>query len=116
MKYSALITATALLAFASLAPGCKESPTSNQQNVQSAEDNALVESEFASIFEMVDDDATENPSFNKTSAATELTPACMTRTVDSVARTVTFDFGSTNCLGKDGNYRRGKLIAQFTGK
>jgi hypothetical protein len=116
MKYTLIITGLCLLALSSLSTGCRQDPASPSDNIQSAEDNAVVESEFASVFEMVDDDATENPTFGKTTVVAALTPDCLTRTVETALRTITFDFGDTNCLCKDGMYRRGKVLAQFTGK
>jgi hypothetical protein len=40
--------------------------------------------------------------------------SCATRTYDYNARTLTIDFGTTNCLCADGRYRRGKIIVRFT--
>jgi hypothetical protein len=39
---------------------------------------------------------------------------CATRSYDFVARTLTLDFGPTNCLCADGRYRRGKILVRFT--
>lgn len=43
---------------------------------------------------------------------------CVTVTVDtvSVPRTITIDFGTSNCLCIDGRNRRGKILASYTGK
>jgi uncharacterized protein (DUF2141 family) len=40
--------------------------------------------------------------------------ACATRTYDYTARTLTINFGSTNCLCPDGRYRRGQILVRFT--
>ncbi len=40
---------------------------------------------------------------------------CATRTWDPATRTLTIDFGATNCLCADGRQRRGQLIAVFNG-
>lgn len=40
--------------------------------------------------------------------------ACATRTYDYTARTLTIDFGPTNCLCFDGRYRRGQILVRFT--
>jgi hypothetical protein len=40
--------------------------------------------------------------------------SCATRTYDALTRTVTIDFGPTNCLCPDGRYRRGQIIVRFT--
>jgi hypothetical protein len=39
---------------------------------------------------------------------------CAVRTYDAQARTLTIDFGPTNCLCPDGRYRRGKIVVVFT--
>ncbi|MDO7850309.1 hypothetical protein [Hymenobacter convexus] len=40
--------------------------------------------------------------------------ACATRTYDYNARTLTIDFGPTDCLCPDGRYRRGQILVRFT--
>ena len=40
--------------------------------------------------------------------------ACASRTYDFTARTLTIDFGPTNCLCPDGRYRRGQILVRFT--
>ena len=44
-----------------------------------------------------------------------LISTCAQRTYVSDTRTLTIDFGSTNCLCPDGRYRRGKIVVVFTG-
>ena len=39
---------------------------------------------------------------------------CATRTYDAATKTLTIDFGPTNCLCPDGRSRRGKIIVVFT--
>ena len=40
--------------------------------------------------------------------------SCATRSYDFTAKTLTIDFGPTNCLCADGRYRRGKILVRFT--
>ena len=40
--------------------------------------------------------------------------SCATRSYDFSTRTLTIDFGATNCLCADGRYRRGKIMVRFT--
>ena len=40
--------------------------------------------------------------------------SCATRSYDYSTRTLTIDFGTTNCLCADGRYRRGKIMVRFT--
>ena len=43
---------------------------------------------------------------------------CATVTKDTLStpKTITIDFGPTNCLCKDGRYRRGKILVSYEGK
>ena len=93
------------------------------ETIESAEDNALAENEFCSIFDYVNSEGTDNSviygSVSKDpdiQEANKLLPECATVTVDTNTRTITIDFGDVNCLCLDGRYRRGKIIAIFTGK
>ena len=40
--------------------------------------------------------------------------SCANRTYDYTNKTLTIDFGPTNCLCADGRYRRGKILVRFT--
>ncbi|MBF9141527.1 hypothetical protein [Hymenobacter properus] len=40
--------------------------------------------------------------------------SCATRSYDYNTRTLTIDFGPTNCLCPDGRYRRGQILVRFT--
>ena len=40
--------------------------------------------------------------------------SCATRSYDFSTKTLTLDFGPTNCLCADGRYRRGKILVRFT--
>lgn len=40
--------------------------------------------------------------------------SCATRSYDNSTKTLTIDFGTTNCLCADGRYRRGKILVRFT--
>ncbi|MCX6153537.1 MAG: hypothetical protein NT007_05205 [Candidatus Kapabacteria bacterium] len=94
-------------------------------NVQSTEDNALVDGEFSSIFSYADAQGNisysqaQKQSGNEIQSPTtkaDLLPSCATVNVDTVNKIMTIDFGSTNCLCRDGNYRRGVVTATLTGK
>ena len=106
-----------MFSMALLMTGCRENPNDAAlENIVSATDNAAVESEFSNIFEIVDDEATNNQILGKATGSAELRPDCATISVDSITRTMTIDFGDENCLCKDGLYRRGRIVARFTGK
>lgn len=105
-----ILALAGLLAFTS----CKKDneDVSPDENFISAEDNARVEGEMEASQNLVDADAAER--FRQTPATGVFSP-CVTRTWNATTNTLTIDFGTTNCLCKDGNYRRGQIIAVFNG-
>ena len=106
--------------------GCKNNATSPvEESIESSQDNALADGEFTSVFSFFDaqSEATfqtgikgDNPTILVLPKKSELLPDCATASWDSVARILTIDFGSQNCVCKDGLSRRGKITAQFSGK
>ncbi len=106
--------------------GCKNNATSPvEESIESSQDNALVDGELTSVFSFFDtqSEATfqsgikgDNTTILVSPKKSELLPDCATATWDSVARILTIDFGSQNCVCRDSLTRRGKIIAQFTGK
>lgn len=116
-KAKASVALTLVAGMVLLLTGCRENPNGTAlESIVSATDNAAVESEFSNIFEFVDDEGSSNKALGKTVRSEELRPDCAVVSVDTVTRTMTMDFGDENCLCKDGLYRRGRIIAQFTGK
>lgn len=96
---------------------------STDESTQSSTDNALVDGEFSSIFSFVTSqgDASTSSEAERKEAGiqnngkSDQLPDCATVTFDSVKKTVLIDFGNTNCLCKDGRYRRGQILFTFTG-
>lgn len=116
-----------LLALALLfgAIGCKETATSPvEESIESSQDNALADGEFTSVFSFFDAQSETtfqknikgSPTIQGFEKKSELLPDCATASWDSAARILTIDFGSQNCVCKDGLSRRGKITAQFSGK
>ncbi|MGV3540712.1 MAG: hypothetical protein ACO1OQ_12940 [Rufibacter sp.] len=97
--------------------GCKKDLEQEDalENIQSVEDNAVAEAEFASVFDYVDMEAPDD--FQSGARLTGLLPlpSCAQRTWNAATKTLTLDFGTTNCLCSDGVYRRGKIVAVFNG-
>jgi hypothetical protein len=90
-------------------------------DVTSAEDLGQGDEENATTADLVEAAAPQD--VNNSASATiagaaelkALASSCLTRTYDAASRTLTLDFGPTNCLCPDGRYRRGQLTAVFTG-
>jgi hypothetical protein len=97
--------------------GCRKDDEVNPEDaIVSAEDNARVETEMESAQNLVDADAAERFGAPGANPANGTFSPCVTRTWDAATNTLTIDFGTTNCLCKDGSYRRGKVIAVFNGQ
>ena len=90
-------------------------------DVTSAQDAGLGDEENAATSDLVEaaapQDATASASATVVGAPelARLLPPCATRTYDAATRTLTLNFGPTNCLCPDGRYRRGVITAVFSG-
>jgi hypothetical protein len=120
------LTSLRTLAYAALASGllltasCKRTDAV-ADDVTSAEDQGQGDEENATTADLIEaaspQDATDanSPTVADAAELRSLTASCLTRTYDAKTRTLTLDFGSANCLCADGRYRRGQLIAVFSG-
>ena len=94
---------------------------STTEDLVSAQDSGQADEENAAVADMVEaaapQDATASASATVADPAdlARLMSGCFTRTYDAATRTLTLDFGPTNCLCPDGRYRRGVIKAVFSG-
>jgi hypothetical protein len=117
MKSYAVFLAMAgfMLLFAS---GCKkdkdETPDSD---TTSAAENAAMDAAFDDVSGISDEAADGSLSSYRSADAQKVMTSCAVVSLDTVAvpHRITVDFGTSNCLGQDGNYRRGKIYIDFTG-
>jgi hypothetical protein len=104
-----------------LATSCKKDQVTTTDDVASAQDSGLGDEENTATADMVDAAAPQDATVSASATVVDglelqkLLSACATRTYDAATRTLTLDFGPTNCLCHDGRYRRGKLTAVFSG-
>jgi hypothetical protein len=93
--------------------------------IESAENNALSEATFNDVTTLVDQSVTSGTVTMGVSGGNSANDSqgglgsdCATITLDTVStpRSVTIDFGATNCVCKDGRSRRGKIVATYTGR
>ncbi len=93
----------------------------NENNYRSAIDNATAENMFNDVFKQSTDavvlaqDSAEN-----LRSLDQLMSNCATLTISpfdltTFPKTIVVDFGTTNCLGDDGRYRRGQVEMTITG-
>lgn len=83
-------------------------------------DNSYAESAFNDVYKVVDETASDEDGNKSTNyytfgncATVNVNPAWPDSTFP---KTITIDFGTTNCLGTDGNNRRGKIIYTISGR
>lgn len=120
------VTTFRTLAYAALASGLLLTTSCRRadvvaDDVTSAEDQGQGDEENASTADLVEAAAPQDaassasPSIADATELKALASGCLTRTYDAATRTLTLDFGPTNCLCADGRYRRGQLTAVFSG-
>jgi len=90
------------------------------KDTKAAENNAMAENVFSDVFKQVKESATSDTNVARYAHKGEKT-GCAILSVSPIGwgvwpKTLTIDFGSTNCQGYDGYWRRGKIIAVFSGK
>ncbi|MSQ78157.1 MAG: hypothetical protein EXR21_00590 [Flavobacteriaceae bacterium] len=114
----------ALLGIATIGAMCLQSCTRdrwNQTDSDIAGDNSLADATSDDIFKQADDALSGGDGTLKDADANgSLNGPCATVTADSTSipgkRHVIIDFGTTNCQGNDGKFRRGKIDIMHDGK
>lgn len=96
-------------------------PEEKDKDTSSASDQSLASTTVNDMTSIADEAGRTYSVSSFKTADTEgiLSTSCATVTVDSSAapaRTITVNFGTSNCLCNDGRYRRGTLVFSFTGK
>jgi hypothetical protein len=94
--------------------GCKKEDK-KPKNANAAADNANADNAFAGIWKQI------GTVTDTSGTIREMSSACATATISPFdlttwPKTVTINFGTTNCLCNDGNYRRGIITAVFSGR
>ncbi|GAA4017213.1 hypothetical protein GCM10022408_33490 [Hymenobacter fastidiosus] len=98
---------------------CNKDKADPTDNIESAEDNGNAEEENAAIGDIINVSAPADATAANGSVAAEpadlekVLSRCATRTYDAATRTLTIDFGPTNCVGPNGKARRGKIVVVF---
>lgn len=105
-----------------LTASCKKTTeVTTADDVISAQDAGLGDEENAAATDLVEAAAPQDAAASTsatvvgTAELARLLPPCATRTYDATTRTLTLNFGPTNCLCPDGRYRRGSITAVFSG-
>lgn len=119
MKKSVILLTAFMVAVAfSACKKDKEETTDLTDDARIAYDNSVAEASFDNVSSVADEGyrLKENSSGASSSFIAGSITNCLTISLDTVSNPhiLTLDFGNTDCLCKDGNYRRGKIIVSFT--
>jgi hypothetical protein len=104
---------------------CKKDSKEEDSDTIPAQDNSLAESNYNDANTMVDASVSIGTSFSFRTATNQdvarlegVLSTCAIVSIDTVnsPRTVTINFGTSNCLCADNRNRRGKILATWTGK
>lgn len=102
-----------------LALGCKKDKAEEMTDADtsSAAENAAMEAAFDDVSGIADEAADGSVSSYRLSASEKVMTGCAVVNIDMQAQPhrITVDFGTSNCLGNDGNLRRGKIYIDFNG-
>ncbi len=106
-----------MLGALSLQTACrkKENPLDLTPMRETAEDQSRTEAESNFISDAVDNQGESDGSRRVAGTDSTYLPPCAQVSYDSTQRRLTINFGSTNCLCRDGVYRRGKIYVTFSG-
>ncbi|MEP7263650.1 MAG: hypothetical protein ABI772_04090 [Bacteroidota bacterium] len=108
-----ILAATLIIAFA----GCKKDKEEVDNDTSSAAENAIADAAYSDVANIADEAATGSLTSYRLGDNERVLTSCATISFDttSVPHLITIDFGTSNCLGHDGNYRRGKILVSYNG-
>jgi len=97
---------------------CKKDNNTIGNDFSASRDDAFAEATYDNVTSIADEAYTLSIQGSFKSDNAVFLGECATVTLDTTVfpRVLTIDFGDTNCLGKDGRYRRGRIIVTFTGR
>jgi len=110
----------AIMLMVILFAGCnkEDKEASTDEEITTVQDNANAEKIFSDVSDISDQAYNSFQAAKSTTNVGEIIGDCAVLSLDTISfpRTLTIDFGDTNCLCADGRYRRGKILVTFTGK
>ena len=110
---SIFVTIVFSIALSLIFTSCKKSDRDEDNDLSAAKDNVAAEVAFAGVFKSIIEAQDSVWQIRSSSCAIYTIIPADTFTFP---KTLTIDFGTSNCLCSDGNNRRGKIIAAFSGK
>lgn len=100
-----------------LAAGCKKDKEEIDNDTAAVAENAAVDAAFDDVSGIADEASSGSVQSYRSVEVLKVMTTCAAVTIDTsvTPRLITIDFGTANCLGMDGNYRRGKILVTYTG-
>ncbi len=109
-----LLTVLSLVITSSIVfTGCKKEEKEKPTSYSSSIDNSIAENAFAGIMKQISAVSDSTNAFKM--AANCATVSITSNSTTTWPKTLTINFGNTNCLGSDYNNRRGIITAVFSG-
>ncbi|MDO9512464.1 MAG: hypothetical protein Q7J34_11945 [Bacteroidales bacterium] len=110
------ILIVASLVFSLNACNKEDASINTDKEINLASDEALSDKLFSDVKDIVDE--AMGIGLKSTEIDTIFMGPCVVKTIDTIGipHTITIDFGETNCLCRDGRYRRGKIMVHYTGR
>jgi len=118
-KLNLIIALFVITGIVSLTSSCKKDDNQVIDDTSAAADDAFAEGIYTDATSIADEAYDSGAGGLKSGdEASQFLSNCATVTLDTTVmpRELTIDFGDTNCLCRDGRFRRGKIIVTFTGR
>ena len=114
-KHFILSAAVLTMSVALSLTSCRKDP-SKDDDTSGAEDNTLADKSYEDMGQISNEAANGSVGSYRLEGGSQggLLSICANVTRDTAAKTITIDFGTSNCLCIDGRYRRGKIFVSYT--
>lgn len=106
-----------IILFFSFLSSCRKNDDKEDVESETAVEFSVAENAYNDVSSMADEAYGGNTNSFRLSESSGTLSNCATITIDTLAvpRILTIDFDTIDCLCKDGNYRRGKIIVTWNG-
>ena len=97
---------------------CKKDKTEEDNDTSSVTENAQADAAYTDVANIADEAVNGSLESYRGGEPEKIFTNCALITVDTMAtpHRITINFGTSDCLCKDGNYRRGIIYVDFTGQ
>lgn len=112
-----LLLSLAMVSVAFLSACRKDKDEEIDNDTTSVVEYAMADNAFTDVSSISDEAYDGSLESYRTAGNARILTTCASITFDTVSspQTLTIDFGTTNCLCGDGNYRKGRILVSWTG-